>query len=133
MSAMNCFEGLKKFPVLHGGIICNFTILSIPHTFIYSDKWRCPMTEREGYMFERKFLEIVEEVRRKKGISKKAFASMVFTQEKDPNKKYHMLLNGDSNAKPQRLKHGEAFEISRQLQVSFDLLNQEAERRLTFD
>jgi len=91
------------------------------------------MTEKDGYMFERKFLDVVEELRKKKGISKKAFAGMVFTQEKDPNKKYHMLLKGDSAAKPQRLKLGEAFEISRQLKISFDLLNQEAERRITFD
>ena len=91
------------------------------------------MTEQDGYMFERKFLDVVEELRSKKGISKKALAENVFPLEKDSNKKYHTMLKGDSKAKPQRLKLGEAYEMAKHLQVPFDTISQEAIRRITFE
>ena len=91
------------------------------------------MLNQDGYMFERKFLDVVEELREKKKKSKKDLAENVFPFEKDPNKKYHTILKGDSKAKPQRLKLGEAYEIAKYLQTPFDTINQEAIRRLTFE
>ena len=90
------------------------------------------MTHFTGYDYERKFLEIVEELREKKGIAKKTFAEQIFPQEKDANKKYHTILKGDAKAKPQRVKLGEAYEMSRVLQYSMNTIEQEAERRLAF-
>jgi hypothetical protein len=133
MRTVDILQSFEQFNVLHVGSICDYPILSIPHPFIYPDKWRCSMTEQDGYMFERKFLDIVEELREKKKISKKALAGQVFPFEKDPNKKYHTILKGDSKAKPQRLKLGEAYEIAKYLQVPFDTISQEAIRRITFE
>lgn len=57
---------------------------------------------------ERAFIEIIERMLREKGMSKKEFASQIWSDIESPESKWQRIANGSKDGKPQKITLDEA-------------------------